>query len=74
MDLITVSSHHDMREEREAVLPGLFPAAASEPRPRLFAGKKVRVGLCGGGGGKGGVCEVIEVVDHWGVYYGQSGV
>ena len=42
VDLITVSSHHGMRAEREVVLPGLFPDASSELRPRVFDGKKVR--------------------------------
>ncbi|XP_065223197.1 cytosolic carboxypeptidase-like protein 5 isoform X1 [Planococcus citri] len=40
VDLITISSHHNITNVRETRLKGLFPDA-SAPRPFLFKGKKV---------------------------------
>lgn len=45
VDLITVTSVDGISEEREAVLPGLFPDHA-QPRAHTFVGKKVVVVTC----------------------------
>ena len=42
VDLITVSSHHDITVENEPRLPGLFPDEDTA-RPRMFTGKKVGI-------------------------------
>lgn len=64
VDLLTVTSCHGMQEKREPRLDKLFPDTAT-PRPRRFAGKRVRkraapgTGLrqgCAGGWGAGTWC------------------
>lgn len=44
LDLLTISSHHNISTEREARLKGLFPIK-DEERPFKFRGKKVRLRL-----------------------------
>ena len=62
VDLLTVTSHHNMRAERERSFTGLFPDSACEPRPRLFDGKKVRALVCM----CGGVCGYVWRYEVWG--------